>query len=260
MTTQAARQETFFYPLQAALELVGLLLQRGRRGAPSTWSLRMTMVAVLVPFVILAVHPWDGDVVRMAGQSTNIFMVILRHSTNPAAAQVWLALSILVWLATAFMLAPSGAGSTRRKMPDALLRWHGWATFMIVAIVAGSIPVEIGKHLVGRARPPLLDQLGAAYFAPFHGGFLYESFPSGHAMTAGIVTVALWIFLPRWRIAAIVVPVLFCLSRLAANAHFPTDVIGGFAIGFIVAWWVARYMATRNIIFFMDNKSAFPSA
>ncbi len=68
-------------------------------------------------------------------------------------------------------------------------------------------------------------------------------------MMAGIMMVSLWIFLPRWRILTVLICILFGISRLAAGAHYPTDVVAGLAIGFVTTWWVARYMATRNIIF-----------
>ncbi|MFP3435936.1 lipid A 1-phosphatase LpxE, partial [Paraburkholderia sp. SIMBA_061] len=78
--------------------------------------------------------------------------------------------------------------------------------------VAASVPVEIGKLAIGRARPFLLDDVGAAYFSPFKGQFLYESFPSGHSMMAGVMMVSLWIFLPRWRILTVMICILFGIS------------------------------------------------
>ncbi len=74
-------------------------------------------------------------------------------------------------------------------------------------------------------------------------------------MMAGIMMVSLWIFLPRWRILTVLICILFGISRLAAGAHYPTDVVAGLTIGFVATWWVARYMATRNIIFLWMKKA-----
>lgn len=244
----------FLYPFRAALELLQALLRPGYKGAPSSWTLEMTAIVVLLPFIILVLHLWDADIIRVTAQSTNPVMEFLRAVTNAIRTVVWLAVGIVVWLVTAILLSPKLRAGARSWF----VKLHSWATLVLTSIVVASVPVEIGKLAVGRARPFLLDDVGAAYFSPFKGQFLYESFPSGHSMMAGIMMVSLWIFLPRWRILTVLVCILFGISRLAAGAHYPTDVVAGLTIGFVVTWWVARYMATRNIIFSLDEESAMP--
>ncbi|AIK44975.1 MULTISPECIES: lipid A 1-phosphatase LpxE [Brucella/Ochrobactrum group] len=244
----------FLYPFRAALELLRALLRPAYKGAPSSWTLEMTAIVVLLPFIILVLHLWDADIVRVTAQSTNFIMEFLRAVTDAIRTIVWLAIGIVVWLVTAILLSP--------KLRDSARPWfvklHSWATLVLTSIVVGSIPTEIGKLAIGRARPFLLDDVGAAYFSPFKGQFLYESFPSGHSMMAGIMMVSLWIFLPRWRVLTAPACFLFGISRLAAGAHYPTDIVAGLTIGFVATWWVARYMATRNIIFSLDGESAMP--
>lgn len=245
-------KQTLLYPIQAARQLVCALLRPANRGASSSWTLEMTAILLLLPFVLLILHLWDADIIRAASQSNNILMQFLRAVTDAIRTIVWLPIAAVVWLATAFLLSSSS------QIRDALMRFHGWATLVLVSIVVGGIPVEIGKFVIGRARPPLLDTVGAAYFLPFKGQFLYESFPSGHSMMAGIMMISLCIFLPRWRVLIAPVCVLFCVSRLAAGLHYPTDVLAGFTIGFVACWWVARYMATRNIIFLIERGRTLP--
>lgn len=244
----------FLYPFRAAIELLQALLRPSYKGAPSSWTLEMTAIAVLLPFVILVLHLWDADIVRVTAQSTNPVMEILRTVTDAARTAVWLKIAVVVWIVTAILLSPR----LRNRAGIAVERLHAWSTLLLSAIFVASIPVEIGKLAVGRARPFLLDEVGAAYFSPFKGAFLYESFPSGHSMMAGIMMVSLWIFLPRWRLVTVPLCLAFGVSRLAAGAHYPTDVVAGLAIGFAAAWWVARYMATRNIIFSLDDESVMP--
>lgn len=103
---------------------------------------------------------------------------------------------------------------------------------LLAAITAGSEGV---KQLVARPRPEGTD--------PRIPGVVY-SFPSGHVLEAltilGIVTIRTW-RAPRPRALqvalVIVVAVWVCLvglSRLALNAHYPSDVLAG-ALGGLAA-------------------------
>ncbi len=252
--TVSDMKDVFLTPVRAAHELFRGLLRPPYDGAPSSWTLEMTAVLIVLPFIIPVLHLWDAEIVRAASQSSFIVMEILRAITDAIRTLVWLAVALVVWIATVFMLAPA----FQSRLRNMLMRFHGWATLVLVSIIVGSIPLELGKLAFGRARPFLLNEVGPTAFSPFRGEYLYESFPSGHSMMAGIMMASLWIFLPRWRGVSVPVCVLFCISRLAAGAHYPTDIVAGCAIGFIATWWVARFMATRNIIFSLDQERAFP--
>lgn len=246
---------TISYPVRAALELLRALVRPAYPGAPSSWTMEMTALLVLLPFILLVLQIWDAQIIRATMNSDFIVMEVLRSLTDLIRTLVWLGVAIVVWLITAVLLSPE----IRLASKQTLLAFHSWATLVLASIVVGSFPTEIGKLIIGRARPLLLDELGPAYFAPFRAEHSYESFPSGHSMMAGIMFVSLWIFLPRWRVLTAPICVLFVISRLAAGAHYPTDVVAGFTIGFIATWWVARFMATRNIIFSVDNERMMPS-
>ncbi|WP_343314412.1 lipid A 1-phosphatase LpxE [Brucella sp. BE17] len=248
-------KDVFLAPVRAAHELLRCLLRKPYEGAPSSWTLEMTAVLVVLPFIIPVLHLWDAEIVRAASQSNLFVMEILRAITDVIRTQVWLAVALVIWVATVFMLVLA----SQERLRDMLTRLHGWATLVLVSIVIGSIPLELGKLAVGRARPFLFDEVGSAAFSPFRGEYLYESFPSGHSMMAGIMMASLWIFLPRWRGLSVPVCLLFCVSRLAAGAHYPTDIVAGCVVGFIATLWVARFMATRNIIFSLNQDRAFPS-
>jgi undecaprenyl-diphosphatase len=120
-----------------------------------------------------------------------------------------------------------------------LLRgWRRGALLVVVTLV-GAWLLDTGlKTLFARARP---DAFFDYYPAPRS-----FSFPSGHALFAvcffGGVAVLLshrlqsrlaWILV--WAVALALI-ILIGVSRVYLGVHYPTDVIGGFAVGII---WVA---------------------
>jgi undecaprenyl-diphosphatase len=84
------------------------------------------------------------------------------------------------------------------------------------------------KQLVARPRPAVEWLI---YVDPKAVGF-----PSAHAVN----TMALAFFLSRWFRVALVcylpLPLIMGASRVLANYHYPLDVVGGWALGFCIAW------------------------
>jgi membrane-associated phospholipid phosphatase len=112
-------------------------------------------------------------------------------------------------------------------------RGRSQAGVVVAAPAAGGLLSGGIKLLYGRARPA-----GAAVFN--EQSF---SFPSGHAATSAAVMVTLCYVLAReqiisWPTAIVVggsVPLLVGISRLYLDVHWTTDVVGGWAVGLVVA-------------------------
>jgi membrane-associated phospholipid phosphatase len=116
-----------------------------------------------------------------------------------------------------------------------VLRRGWWSAAWVLTAAAGVAPLTtLLKNLVGRQRPQFPG-----------GGAGYEtlSYPSGHASgVATMVTVALVLAWPRltrtarkvWTAAGVALVLLVGLTRIWLGVHYPSDVLGGWALG--VGW------------------------
>ena len=144
----------------------------------------------------------------------------------------WTREALLGWASPAFvavMRIANHAGSWPVLVPAALLllflsprlrlAWWVWRpVFVLAPLIEGG-----AKLLVGRSRPE-----GPAY-----------GFPSGHAAAAAVYFGALWYAAadlpPRLRhavrAAAVIAIALVALARVILRAHWPSDALGGIALG-----------------------------
>ncbi|WP_321799369.1 phosphatase PAP2 family protein [Caballeronia sp. J97] len=130
-----------------------------------------------------------------------------------------------------------------------------WRREMVVAILlSGFIAFLLGRlfalTLPFRLRPLYDPTIHLTFpLADETGKFLrmWSSFPSDHA--ALWMAIAFGIFLVwRWiGVLAILHCILFvCLPRVYLGMHYPTDVIGGSAIGALSAWILTREPLRRR--------------
>lgn len=112
-----------------------------------------------------------------------------------------------------------------RRRPDLL--WSILVSALISTAVVNSL-----KPLLDVSRPVLA--LGDSVHVI---GTVYKkyAFPSGHSATLFIIAAILWRggLRRRWAIAALVTATVASLSRCVVGAHWPTDVLGGAAIGWL---------------------------
>ena len=127
-----------------------------------------------------------------------------------------------------------------RRWPTLLVTW--------VAVFAGaSVLEQILKRVVHRTRPP--------YGTQYLNGYSF-SFPSGHSMwslvgCSMLLYVVFLAFRPRHGLRTF----LMCLgavfvllvgaSRVYLGVHYPSDVLGGWAVG---SAWVATCLSVAGIV------------
>lgn len=136
------------------------------------------------------------------------------------------------------------------------------ALFLVISVELSALVTEVAKYLADRPRPE--TALVTAYGT---------SFPSGHALGVMVAVLAfLTILLPvvgvRWRtpliVAGVAVVVLIGLGRVVLNVHHPSDVLAGWALGFVwylVCLWLVRPLPAitdADVVTGADGKPPVP--
>jgi undecaprenyl-diphosphatase len=191
--------------------------EAGHRAATIGWVL-MAVVGLggfVVLTVLMAMHatiPFDAPLMDLARpyRVDKYAWNVISESANFPLVAIGLGIVALLFLA--------------HKRRDAILVF-----LVLAAATAGSEGV---KQLVHRARPP-----GSDTVVP---GVVY-SYPSGHTLEVltifGILTIIAWRSgVDRWiKVALLVFTILFvaavAVARVSINAHYPSDVLGGFLAG-----------------------------
>lgn len=70
--------------------------------------------------------------------------------------------------------------------------------------------------------------------------------PSDHAVMAGAATAGLWLVYRRLGLLAALASVLMGFARVYVAAHYPQDVLAGFALGVVVS--MAGYLLARPLL------------
>ncbi len=108
----------------------------------------------------------------------------------------------------------------------------------LIAHGLAGIAVQTLKHLIGRPRPRFAHQEAWEYGPSWQVGL--DAFPSGHAAASFAVAAVLARYFPKsaglWFGAAFFVGA----ARVVRGSHFPTDVLGGAVLGFLIGYVWAR--------------------
>jgi membrane-associated phospholipid phosphatase len=115
--------------------------------------------------------------------------------------------------------------------------------FLLTTIGLSGVLALVAKDMVGRPRP-----VGALTAS------VSSVFPSGHAIAAmvgvlALLTISAGRFSPRIRSVMIVLGVTVVLAvsfgRLALNVHYPSDVVAGWALGYL--WYLGWLLVIRPV-------------
>jgi membrane-associated phospholipid phosphatase len=123
------------------------------------------------------------------------------------------------WVKSLVMLAVALFADVRRqrRVPVCFLT-------AALAYAAASGLASLLKDVFDRARPPV--EGGALVATPDTA-----SFPSGHASTSFAAAVAITLWWPRAAPAVLALAAVVAFSRVYLGVHYPSDVLGGAALG-----------------------------
>lgn len=117
--------------------------------------------------------------------------------------------------------------------------WHehgpGIALAVIAAPTAAGVVGMCLKRLLGRVRPGHENAGKFMGFTLKHANYR-ESFPSNHSASAMALSVGLAYLYPPAAIAFWTLASITGLLRYLQDAHWPSDVLGGMAMGYAVAF------------------------
>ena len=103
-----------------------------------------------------------------------------------------------------------------------------WAPFGVLVALAVNQPIA---DAVGEVRPcNALHDIVVLHCNTDVG------FPSDHAVMAGAATVALWLVHRRLGLIAVLASVAMGFARIYIGAHYPQDVLAGYALGAAVSF------------------------
>lgn len=120
---------------------------------------------------------------------------------------------------------------------------RGLAFKVVVNGAATFIAVEYAKIMIARPRPFVLQD-SVESREPLVAGY---GFPSGHTAMTTVLGFTLLPYLPRrFRPIVPVLVVLVGLSRIYLGVHAPLDIIGGLAIGLVIASFQHTWSSRRQ--------------
>ena len=188
---------------------------------------RQQIVWLTLSAFVLGIGSW------LSQTHWNADLLLLQHAHATLPGWLWLTITIEGdgWVMFAVVSALDGG---RRTMVAAYLRCA-----LLLALLT-----PLAKALMAIPRPAAALPPGSLHIV---GPQLLgsNSFPSGHALTAGACAVILCMLLPRgdrtpatdWllRLAIGLDLALVAYSRTAVGAHWPADVLMGLGLGILVA-------------------------
>jgi undecaprenyl-diphosphatase len=205
---------------------------------------------LLFAFISLAGEVMEGDTQALDVRILKAF----RSADDPARpiGPDWIEFALLDLTALG---GPTVLGLVVCAVVGFLLLQGRYRTALVILVtsISGEIMNTAMKHAFMRPRPTVVPHLRDA---------VSTSFPSGHAMDSAVIYLTLGAMLMRVAerrltkvyclVVALVLTLLVGVSRVYLGVHYPTDVVGGWILGFAwasICWLVSeRFEANTGVI------------
>lgn len=218
--------------IAAAVALIPLRAARAWVTAETRRDWALPLLLGIAAFIVLL--PFDGLIARAAVR-INIGGDVRRELE--ALQQFGQGSSIIIVTAIVWLMDPP----RRKRLAD----WF-------LALILVGIAVKAAKLLIGRPRPKFddpwvflgpygqypVDGVGIRHAWEIGSGILSDlwSLPSSHTAYAVVMAAFVAILYPRLRILIFTLAAVVGFSRVLFRAHYPTDVVAGALLGWLIAY------------------------
>jgi membrane-associated phospholipid phosphatase len=224
--------------------------------APVTtlWPLWVALATLALSMLLFVGAYFDVCVAR-AATKLDPRLVFFFDDVTQAGKSGWLFALFIAMILFALCRRAQAAGARLRAVWG-LIASRAFYVFTVLAF--SGLASQVIKHIVGRARPKLIELDGSFHFDMFSLEPALASFPSGHTTTVFAVFGALSLLSPRLGLASLLLAISVAASRIIVGAHYLSDVGGGLFLGLVSALIVARIFARRRIAFTLAPDALLP--
>jgi undecaprenyl-diphosphatase len=203
----------------------------------------LAAIALLIAFADRPVNAWTAA-------QHGPFIDSLRTITQIGNSR-WYLFGLPVVIVLALWLRRRAGGHAALRL-DAVA---GNAAYLFAAVAVSGIATNIIKLPLGRARPKIWDESGVFGLSPFSLDHDFQGFPSGHATTLFALAAALGYLAPRLRWPLYGLAAVLSFSRVAVNAHYPSDLVGGAMVGIASALLLRALLARHGLLFRQETQT-----
>jgi undecaprenyl-diphosphatase len=212
-----------------------------------TWSVASVVIAVLVYAAM-----WIGYAQNWTWLDTVDTQLLQTFHNIGATRPGW----VSFWNVFCTVFGPNGFRVIALVFVIVALVRRNVATavFLVISVGLMGVVTEGAKFIAGRPRPEMALVYGSS-----------TSFPSGHALGAMVGVLALltvlWPSLTRRRRTMLavlggVLVVLVGSARVVLNVHHPSDVLAGWALGYLYYLLCMRLVPPRGIRAAAERRAA----
>jgi membrane-associated phospholipid phosphatase len=210
--------------------------------APLRFGVGAGVVVAVIAVTMIAVDAWAATSARHLPE----WLILTFDHITEFGKSFWLLVPVAFALGViALAVSPALPRMSQGVLATIAVRLG----FLFVAVGLPGLIFTITKRLIGRARPFVEGGADPFRYKPLGWSVEYAGLPSGHAIDAFAIAMAVGALWPRARPVLWTYAVLIAVSRVVLTAHFPSDVIAGAVIGVVGVLLVRDWFAARGLGF-----------